>query len=137
MIKEFKEFIAKGNVLDMAVGVILGASFKAIIDSLVGDILTPLLNVFLGGVDFSDWVIGIGPVHLAMGNFLNTIISFLIIAWILFLIVRAANRLHHEPQQVSLPTTKICPYCKSEVPIDASRCPHCTSELEVTEEAQA
>lgn len=128
MIKEFKEFIARGNVLDMAVGVILGAAFKAIIDSLVADILTPLLEVFLKDVNFQDWVVQAGPIKFMMGNFINTIISFLIIAYIMFLIVRSANRLSKDEEEAA-PSTKVCPYCKTDIPIEASRCPHCTSKL--------
>ena len=127
MFKEFKDFIARGNVLDMAVGVVMGAAFKAIIDSLVEDIITPLLNVFLGGIDFKDWVVHAGPIHFMMGDFINAILSFFIIAYVMFLLVRAANHFHKE--EAGAPTTKICPFCKSEIPIEATRCPHCTSEL--------
>lgn len=128
MIKEFKEFIAKGNVLDMAVGVVIGAAFKAIIDSLVADLITPLLSAFTNGVDFKDWVISVGNINFAVGNFINNIISFLIIAFIMFLIVKAFNRFRKQEVE-SQPTTKTCSHCKEEVHIDATRCPHCTSEL--------
>lgn len=129
MIKEFKDFIARGNVLDMAIGVVVGAAFKAIIDSLVADIITPVLNVFLQGVNFSEWTVGLGPINFAIGNFINAVVSFLIIAWLMFMIVKAANIAKKE-EAPSAPTTKVCPYCKSEIDIDATRCPHCTSELE-------
>lgn len=137
MLKEFKEFIARGNVMDMAVGVILGAAFKSIIDSLVEDILTPLLNVFLKDVDFSEWVIQAGPIRFGIGNFLNAVISFLIMAWIVFLIVKSFNKMK-EPEEVKEEvTTKTCPYCQSEISIEATRCPNCTSKLEGFEEASA
>ncbi len=131
MIKEFKDFISRGNVLDMAVGVIIGAAFKAIVDSLVADIITPILNIFLQGVNFSDWVVKLGPVQFALGNFINNIISFLVIAFVLFIIVKAFNKVEaiNNKKEVPGPTTKVCPYCKSQIPLDASRCPHCTSEL--------
>lgn len=128
MIKEFKDFIAHGSVLDMAVGVVMGAAFKAIIDSLVADIITPLMNVFLGGIDFKDWVLQAGPIRFMVGNFINAILSFLIIAYIMFILVRVANRLRKK-EEPAPPTTKVCPFCKSEIPAEATRCPHCTSEL--------
>lgn len=128
MIKEFKEFIQRGNVLDMAVGVIIGAAFKAIVDSLVEDIITPLLGAFTAGVDFKDWVVSIGNVNFAVGNFINNIISFLIIAFIMFLIVKAFNSFKKKEVEVA-PSTKTCPHCMEEVNIEATRCPHCTSEL--------
>lgn len=131
MIKEFKEFISQGNVLDMAIGVIIGAAFKAIIDSLVADIITPILNVFLQGVNFSEWVVNAGPIQFALGNFINNIISFLVIAFVLFIIVKSVNKAKafNKKEDVPAPTTKTCPYCKSEIPLEASRCPHCTSQL--------
>lgn len=130
MFKEFKEFIAKGNVLDLAVAVILGAAFKAIIDSLVADIITPILNVFTAGVDFSKWVLSVGPINFAVGNFINSAISFLLIAFVLFLVVKSMNALKRKEEAEAVATTKVCPRCKSEIAIDATRCPHCTSELE-------
>ncbi len=127
MIKEFKDFIAQGNVLEMAVGIIIGTAFKAVIDSLVADIITPILNVFLKGVDFKDLVLQVGPVNFAIGNFINTIVSFLIIGFVMFLIVKGFNKMRKE-KPVD-PTTKICPHCQTEIPVNATRCPHCTSEL--------
>lgn len=129
MLKEFKEFISKGNVLEMAIGIIVGAAFKAIVDSLVADILTPVLNVVTGGIDFKSWVISAGPMNFAIGNFINTIVSFLIIAFVMFLIVKAFNKMKRQ-EVAAEPTTKTCPYCKSEIALDATRCPHCTSELQ-------
>lgn len=125
MLKEFKEFVVHGNVLDMAIGIIFGAAFKSIIDSLVADLITPIIGFALEGIDFRDWVLEVGNIRFGIGNFINTIISFLIIAFILFLIVKTTNRLRKE----KVATTKICPFCKTEIDKDASRCPHCTSEL--------
>lgn len=134
MIKEFKEFISRGNVMDMAVGVILATAFKAIIDSLVADIITPLLNVFLKDVNFQDWVVKAGPIEFGVGNFINQVISFLVIALVLFFIIKAMNKAKNlkgtKEEVAEEATTKICPYCKSEIDIHATRCPHCTSSLE-------
>ena len=129
MLKEFKEFFARGNVLDMAVGIILGASFKAIVDSFVQDIITPVLSTLTAGVQFKDWVLTVGNVQFAVGAFINTIVSFLIIAFVMFLIVKAFNRMRRKQEPPKAPTTKVCPYCFSEIPLAATRCPHCTSEL--------
>lgn len=129
MIKEFKEFIARGNVLDMAVGLVMGAAFKAIVDSLVADLITPILNVFLNGVNFQEWTIQAGSIEFAIGNFLNAVFSFLVIAFVMFMLIKAVNRMH-KPKEAAPAKTKTCPYCKSEVDIDATRCPHCTSTLE-------
>ncbi len=138
-IAEFKKFITKGNVMDMAVGVIVGGAFTAIVTSLNQDILTPVLGIF-GGTDFSKYGVALGsgeeaPI-LAYGNFITAIINFLITALVIFCIVKAVNKLRdmsapkEEPKEEAAPTTKQCPYCKSEIAIDATRCPHCTSELE-------
>lgn len=128
MIKEFKEFIARGNVLEMAVGIIIGAAFKAIVDSLVADIITPILNIFLNGVNFKEWVLKVGPITFGVGNFINNVFSFLVIAFVLFLIIKAFNKAR-KPKPVAA-TTKICPHCKSEIALEATRCPCCTSELD-------
>ena len=142
MLKEFKEFISRGNVLDMAVGVIMGGAFGAIAKSLVDDILMPLIGVALGGVDFQELFISLdgksyaslaqateqGGAILRYGVFINAIVMFLLISLCLFFIVRAVNQMRRE--EPAAPTTKVCPYCKSEIAIDATRCPHCTSELE-------
>ena len=130
--KEFKEFISRGNVMDMAVGIIIGGSFTAIVNSLVADIINPLLGCFIS-MDFSAWTIPlVGEAALGIGNFINAIISFLIMAFILFSIIRAMNKaasIGKKPEEPAAPTTKICPYCKSEIAIEATRCPHCTSQL--------
>jgi large conductance mechanosensitive channel len=130
---EFKEFISRGNVMDMAVGIIIGGAFTAIVSSLVEDIINPLLGCFVS-MDFSAWKIPlVGDAALGIGNFINAVISFLIMAFILFSIIKALNKAasfakKDEPVEEA-PTTKMCPYCKSEIAIEATRCPHCTSQL--------
>ncbi len=134
-INEFKAFILRGNVMDMAVGVIVGGAFTSIVTSLNTDILTPILGIF-GGTDFSSLSVKLGsgeeaPV-LAYGNFITAVINFLITALVIFCIVKTINSVHNKfkhPEEPAAPTTKVCPYCKSEIAIDAVRCPHCTSEL--------
>ena len=140
IIEEFKKFITRGNVMDMAVGVIVGGAFTTIVTSLNNDIISPILGIF-GGVDFSDLklVMGSGenaPV-LKYGSFLTAVINFLIIAMIIFLIVRAMNKINEsikakltDKEAVLVETTKACPYCREKVAKEATRCPHCTSILE-------
>ena len=131
---EFKKFIARGNVMDMAVGIIIGGGFTAIVTSLVNDIINPLLGLF-GGMNFDqlEWNIT-GDVVLYYGKFITAIINFLIMALVIFILVRMINRagekFSKEKEEKPAPTTKKCPYCKSEIAIDATRCPHCTSTLE-------
>ena len=130
--EEFKAFAMRGNVLDMAVGVVIGGAFTAIVNSLVGDIIKPLIGLFFNA-DFSDVVIQIGDVGIGVGAFLNAIINFLIVAFVLFVVIKFVNSLHkkpEEPAEPEEPTTKVCPYCQSEISIKAVRCPHCTSKLE-------
>ena len=127
MLKEFKEFAMRGNVIDLAVGVIIGGAFGKIITSLVDDILMPVIGFFTGGIDLSDRKIGVAGAEVAWGAFVQNIIDFLIIAFIVFLMVRAMNRLKRE--EPTTPTTKECPYCFTTIPLKASRCPNCTSEL--------
>lgn len=143
-VKEFKEFISKGNVMDLAVGVIIGGAFQAIVNSLVNDILMPVLSMITGGVDFSSWAVTVGkgelenPATLTYGNFISAIINFLLMAVVLFLIIKALNKAKNAATSIkgkkeeapAAPTTKICPFCKSEIAIDATRCPHCTSQLD-------
>ncbi len=142
MLKEFKEFAMKGNVLDMAVGIIIGAAFGKIITSLVSDILMPPLGLLLGKVDFSSLFINISGQSFATlaeaqkanaatinyGVFINSIINFLIVAFAIFLLIKQVNRFKKEPAPAA-PTTKDCPFCASAIPIPAKRCPHCTSQL--------
>jgi len=144
MIKEFKDFVMRGNVLDLAVAVIIGAAFGAIVKSLVDDVLMPPIGYLLGGVDFANLFITLGDgsydslaaaqeagaATINYGLFLNAIINFLIIAFVIFLIVRSVKSLKKEEEAAPAePTTKNCPYCTMEIAIKASRCPHCTSEL--------
>ncbi|MCI5731283.1 MAG: large conductance mechanosensitive channel protein MscL [Eubacterium sp.] len=135
ILDEFKEFISRGNVLDMAVGIIIGGAFTNVVSSLVKDIINPFLGLF-GGMNFDrlSWNI-VGDVTLNYGSFLTTILNFLIMAFVVFLIVKVMNTVsdrfaRKKEEEDVAPTTKICPFCKSEIDIDASRCPHCTSELE-------
>ncbi len=126
IVKEFKEFIAKGNVLDMAVGIIIGSAFTAIVTSLVEDILTPIITAFTADLNFKD----LNFHGIMYGNFINAVISFLLTAIVLFTIIKTINKMKREkPEETVEPTTKTCPYCKSEIAIDATRCPHCTSEV--------
>ena len=134
-IKEFKEFISRGNVMDMAVGVIIGGAFTAIVTSLVNEILMPVLSLVTGGLDFTSLCIvlreGENAATLNYGAFIAAIINFLLIAFVIFLLVKMINNFsrkkkEEEPAPV---TTKTCPFCKEEISIDATRCPHCTSEL--------
>ena len=133
---EFKKFIARGNVMDMAVGVIIGGAFTSIVTSLNGDIITPILAIF-GGVDFSNLSVklgsGAGAPVLSYGNFITAVINFLITALVIFCLIKVINKLldyGKKPEKAAEPTEKVCPYCKSKIAIDATRCPHCTSEVE-------
>lgn len=133
--EEFKKFISRGNVMDMAVGIIIGGAFTAIVTSLVDDVINPILGCF-GGMDFSNIVIPlIGDASIKIGSFINAVINFLIMALILFIMVKAMNRAaslthKHDEEETPAPATKICPYCRSEISIEATRCPHCTSQLD-------
>ena len=131
--KEFKEFISRGNVMDMAVGIIIGGAFTAIVTSLVEDIITPIIGM-IGGFDFSSFVVTVNNSNIAVGNFINAVINFLLIAFVLFSIIKAMNKAASvvkkpEEEAEEAPTTKMCPYCKSEIAAEATRCPHCTSQL--------
>ena len=142
MLKEFKEFIMRGNVIDLAVAVIIGVSFGAIITSLVNDIVMPPIGLLLGKADFSNLFINLsgksyatvaeakaaGAPTLNYGMFLNTVINFLILAFVIFLVVKRVNRFKHKPEDKAA-ETKNCTYCYSTIPIKASRCPQCTSQL--------
>jgi large conductance mechanosensitive channel len=130
--EEFKKFISKGNVMDMAVGIIIGGAFTSIVSSLVDDIINPLLGLF-GGMNFDQLAWNItGDVTLSYGKFITNVVNFIIMALVVFLIVKAMNTAtskFKKEEKPAAPTTKKCPYCKSEIAIDATRCPHCTSEL--------
>ena len=129
-ISEFKEFALKGNVMDMAVGVIIGAAFTAIVTSLVDDIISPLIGLFVK-VDFNELTANVMGVDIKYGAFIMAIINFLIVAWVLFLVIKSLNKANDlkKKDEEEAPTTKVCPFCKSEIAIDATRCPNCTSEL--------
>lgn len=139
LLGEFKAFISRGNVMDMAVGVIVGGAFTSIVNSLVEDIINPFLGLF-GGVNFDQFHVKLlGEVTLNYGKFLTAVMNFLIMAFIVFMIVKALNTAagkvsHKKEEAPAAPTTKVCPYCKSEIDIAASRCPHCTSVLEEAKE---
>jgi len=149
MIEEYKKFAVRGNVVDMAVGIIIGAAFNGVVQSLVKDLLTPPLGLLMGDVDFTNLFVVLregtpaapyatleaarsaGAVTLNLGVFVNSLISFLIVSFAVFLLVRYINRLR-EPEtapEPAAPTVKKCPYCVSDVPLSATRCPHCTSDL--------
>jgi large conductance mechanosensitive channel len=128
MLNEFKKFALRGNVMDLAIAVIIGGAFGKIIASLVGDILMPLIGLVLGGVDFSSLAITVGDAAIKYGAFLQAIVDFLIIAFVIFLLIQAMNRMK-KPEPVAAPTTKDCPYCLTAIPLQATRCPNCTSEL--------
>ena len=142
MLKEFKAFIARGNVLDLAVAVVIGAAFGKIVSSFVDDLLAPVLGLLLGRVDFANLFVSLngqsfatlaaakaaGAPVLAYGSFLNNVIGFLIVAFAIFLLVRTANRFQ-QPVEAPAPTTRDCPYCRMPVPLAATRCGHCTSAL--------
>jgi len=146
MLQEFREFAVKGNVIDMAVGIIIGAAFGAIVKSLVDDVLMPVIGLLMGNVDFSNFFLVLkagkvpGPyatlaeakaataVTLNYGLFVNSIVTFLIVAFAIFILIKQINRLKRE-EAPAAPTTRECPFCLSTVPLKATRCPHCTSEL--------
>ncbi len=142
MVGEFKEFIMRGNVMDMAVGVIVGGAFNTIVSSLVNDIIMPFISLATGKIDFTSLFIALdggsykslaaaqeaGAAVFAYGSFIQNVIQFLIVAFVLFMVVKGMNKLRR-PEPEKAPTTKICPFCKNEVPIEATRCGFCTSEL--------
>jgi large conductance mechanosensitive channel len=124
MLKEFREFVMRGNVMDLAIAVIIGGAFGKIVTSLVSDVLMPLIGLALGGINFSEQAIGL----VKWGAFVQSIFDFLIIAFVIFMLVRTLNRFK-KPAPVAAPTTKDCPYCFTAIPIKATRCPNCTSQL--------
>ena len=152
MLKEFKEFIMRGNVVDMAVGIIIGVAFGTIVTSLVRDIIMPPISLALGKVDFSNLFVllkagpqaappyyslteaqAAGAVTENYGAFINTVFTFLIVAFVVFLLIRAINNMRRRaeaPKPAAAPTTKDCPYCVSKIPVKATRCPNCTSQLQ-------
>ncbi len=159
MWKEFKQFATRGNVIDLAIGVIIGGAFQKIVNSLVNDIVMPFVSIFTGKIDFNNLTINFGNTSIKYGSFITNVINFLIIAFAVFLMVRYLNKLNRTIEEKAKdinkklekqpkffkkkkkkeepkpePTTKVCPYCLSEINIKASRCPHCTSILEENKE---
>ncbi len=151
MLKEFKEFATRGNIMDLAVGVVIGGAFQTIINSLVNDIIMPAISILTGKVDFSNMMFTVGDASIKYGNFITAIVNFLIIAFSIFLAITYMNKLSKKMEAISLgqfekinkklgktkkeeptpePTVKICPYCYSEIPYKATKCAHCTSSLE-------
>lgn len=130
-IEEFKKFISRGNVMDMAVGIIIGSAFTAIVTSFVEDIISPIIGIF-GNANFDSYMLSLGGVTLRYGHFLTAVFNFLILALVLFCMLRAINvatsKLKKEEEEAA-PKTKKCPFCKSEIDIEATKCPHCTSDL--------
>jgi large conductance mechanosensitive channel len=130
MIKEFKAFIMRGNVVDLAVAVIIGGAFGKIVTSLVSDIIMPVIGLIIGGIDFTGLAITVGSAKVTYGNFINNIIDFVIIALVIFLMIKVIDNMKKKPAPVlAEPTTKECPRCFTAIPIKATRCPNCTSEL--------
>jgi len=130
MLKEFRDFAMRGNVLDLAVAVIIGAAFSRIITSLVNDVLMPLLGTITGGVNFSEQGFYVGDVFVRSGAFVQSVIDFILVAVVIFLLVRTINRFKkEEPKPEEGPITKDCPHCFTTIPIQATRCPNCTSQL--------
>ncbi len=132
LVKEFKDFVMRGNVMDMAVGVIVGGAFGAIVTSLVDDVIGPIIGMICGGIDFSHLAITVGSANLMVGNFIQAIINFLIVALCLFAILKAFNTATaklKKPEEPAAPATKICPFCMSEINKDAKKCAFCASEL--------
>lgn len=136
LIKEFKEFINRGNVVDMAVGVVIGAAFKAIVDSVVADLISPLIGIIFQQ-DFSTLSVEINGSVFTYGNLIMAIVNFIIVAFVLFLFVKAVNKMRERAEakkakeaEAEAATTKVCPYCMSEIPVEATKCAHCTSDVE-------
>ena len=142
MLKEFKKFALRGNMIDLAVGMIIGSAFTSIVNSLVNDLIMPIVSLFTGKVDFSNWFIALdgntyttleaaqlaGAATFNYGTFISNVINFIIMAFVVFLFVKAMNKLKKDEPAPA--TTKKCPFCQSEINIEATKCPHCTSELE-------
>ncbi len=134
LIKEFKEFISRGNVMDMAVGIIIGGAFTAIVTSLVNDVAMPLLSLLTGGFDFTALCVVLGEgeqaATLNYGAFIASVINFLLIALVIFIMIKMINKFFRKKkEEPAAATTKVCPFCREEISIEATRCPHCTSEL--------
>ena len=148
MLKEFKKFALRGNMIDLAVGMIIGSAFTGIVNSLVNDFIMPVVSIFTGKVDFTNWFISLDGSHYPTleaaqaagaatfnyGSFISNVINFIIMAFVVFMFVKLMNKLSHKEEAPAAPTTKKCPYCQSEISIEATRCPHCTSDLKAPTE---
>lgn len=135
LLEEFKAFALRGNVMDLAIGVLIGGAFGGLVGALTEDIIQPILNLLGGANAEFGWAIAIGSQQILIGAFVSAVINFIIYAFVIFMIVKSMNKLSDlgkkkEEEAPAAPTTKVCPYCKSEIAIDATRCPHCTSEVE-------
>lgn len=132
-IKEFKEFAFRGNVIDMAVGVVIGSAFTGIVTSIVNDLFTPIIAKITGSVDFSALSIALGEgvdaPRIAVGNFIQTVINFVLVALCIFMFVKVINKMRRPVEEAPAPEPRLCPFCKSEIAEEATRCPHCTSQL--------
>jgi len=128
MLKEFRGFLMKGDLVDIAVGLILALAFKAVVDSVIADVITPIIGAIFGQPDFSSLAIDVGDAKITYGNLLNVVFSFIVVGFVLFVVVRAYNRLRRDEAA----TTKGCPFCATDIPLAATRCPSCTSELPAT-----
>ncbi len=145
---EFKEFVMRGNVMDMAIGVIIGGAFGTIVTSLIEDIIMPVISLVTGGLDFNNWFVSLdgskyttleaakeaGAATLNYGAFITTVLNFIILAFVIFLIVKGINKMRKQEEEAA-PTTKTCPFCHSEIPLEATKCPHCTSDIPEEEAA--
>ena len=127
---EFKDFALKGNIMDLAIGMVMGAAFTAIVTALVDNVFSPLIGALTSGINLADLSVTVGGVEFVYGAVINAIVSFLIIAIVMFIIVKALAKANRKDKEEEAATTKTCPYCKSDIAIDATRCPHCTSQIE-------
>lgn len=136
-LREFKEFALRGNVMDLAVGIIIGGAFQGIVKSLVDDLISPFIGLF-ANTDFSAWALTIGGVEIRYGSFLTNVLNFIIMALVIFLLLKVLNRLAgiKKKEEPAAPTEKVCPYCRTKISIQATRCPHCTSVLEEEKEKE-
>lgn len=139
MIKEFKEFITRGNVIDLAVGVVMGSAFTAIVNAIVEGVFMPVISIITGGIDFSAWKFpmtgGENPATLDLGTLISAVINFLLIGLVLFLLIKSINKFRRkrEAEPPAADEARICPYCRQPVADEATRCPHCTSEIPIEE----
>ncbi len=136
-LREFREFALRGNVMDLAVGIIIGGAFQGIVKSLVDDLISPFIGLF-ANTNFNDLILTVGGVQIKYGSFLTNVLNFVIMAFVIFLLMKGINRLSSvgkkAKEEAAAPTEKVCPYCRTKIAVQATRCPHCTSVLEMPEE---